>query len=281
MRGVVVEPVAVSEHVAELAVDVVEGLLGGCREGILFGRVRFCSGGGAPLCLRHLRPLSEGSWSERSRGVAGGILFGGVRFRSAGFGAERERLVGVEVEIGVGGLAELLELFGGGREQAVGFGVAAAVVVDGDAALGEFAGAFGFIAPDLGEGSEQEAEFTQVGEALLVLRILGLSELDQVADDLVGGEFADQVGAEEFVVAQVAGDGGDGAVISCAIWRMVRPCWRSWVARRRPPLSLRDISLPAYAGTGSAERGERGGWIGGDGADDGEIPAASAGMTER
>ena len=37
VRGVVVEPVAVSEHVTELAVELVEGLPGGGIERIRFG----------------------------------------------------------------------------------------------------------------------------------------------------------------------------------------------------------------------------------------------------
>ena len=39
-----------------------------------------------------------------------------------------------------------------------------------------------------------------------------VGELDDVGDDLVGGEFLDEVGAEEFEVAEVGGDGGVGAV---------------------------------------------------------------------
>jgi hypothetical protein len=37
VRGVVVEPVALSEHVAELAIELVEGLLGGGIERSLLG----------------------------------------------------------------------------------------------------------------------------------------------------------------------------------------------------------------------------------------------------
>ena len=82
-------------------------------------------------------------------------------------------MVGVGLTVQVGGrLADLLELFGGGAEEAVGLGLAAAVAVDGDPALGEFLGAFGFVAPELGEGREQQAQFADVGEALVVLRVV-------------------------------------------------------------------------------------------------------------
>jgi len=109
-------------------------------------------------------------------------------------------------------LLDLFVLFGGGRVQAVGFGVAGAVAVDGDASLQEFEGAVRFVAADLREGGEQQAEFVQVGAALDVVGVVVVAEVDQVGHDLVGGEVLDQVAAEEFEVAQVGVDGGDGAL---------------------------------------------------------------------
>ncbi|MYD53064.1 MAG: hypothetical protein F4W96_01980 [Chloroflexi bacterium] len=49
-----------------------------------------------------------------------------------------------------------------------------------------------------------------------MMRVVEIGELDQVADDLIGGEFGDEVGAEQFVVAQVAVDGGHGSVHALA-----------------------------------------------------------------
>ena len=139
-------------------------------------------------------------------------MFGGVRFCASGFGGGGEGLVGIEVGLRVGvGLVDLLDFFGCGREEVVGLGVAPAVAVDGDAALGEFLGGCGFVAADLGAGAEQQAEFADGGEALVVAGVVEVGELDEVCDELVGGEFVDEVGAEEFEVVEVGGDGGMGA----------------------------------------------------------------------
>ena len=128
------------------------------------------------------------------------------------FGDEGQGLVGGGLGGWRLGLVDLGDFFGGRVVEVVVLGVAVAVAVDGDAALGEVSGAFGLVAADGGQRGEQESEFADIGEALVVMRVVGVAEVDQMADDLVGGEFVDEVGAEEFVVAQVAEGGGGRAV---------------------------------------------------------------------
>ena len=104
----------------------------------------------------------------------------------------------------------MLFFFGRGIETVAG-GVAVAVAVDDDTAVGQFSGAVVLVAAELGQGGEEQAELAHGGESAVVMIGVDLGELDRVDDDLVGGDFAHQVEAEELVVAQVAGDGGVGA----------------------------------------------------------------------
>ena len=159
------------------------------------GRSLFEVGGGPPLCHSVTSPPARGG---------------------EGSGWEGEGLVVVEVEVGGRGLlGELFELglfLGGGRVEAVEQGAAVAVAVDADAVLGEFHGAVVFVASDLGDGAEQEAQFAGRGEAPVVVLVGDVGELDDMRDELVGGEFVEQVVAEEFEVSEVADHGGGGAV---------------------------------------------------------------------
>ena len=143
------------------------------------------------------------------------FLFGSVRLCSGRFGPVGERLIGVEVGGGLRLFSEG-EFFRGGRVRAIGLGITVPVAVDGDSGLEDVSRAFDLAGTEGGQGGEQQPQLADVGEAAVVMRVVEIGKLDQVADDLVGGELSDQVAAEQLVVAQITVNGGYGAVHALA-----------------------------------------------------------------
>jgi len=69
---------------------------------------------------------------------------------------------------------------------------------------------------DGGERGQQQTQFADVGEAAVMMRVVEIGEVDQVGDDLVGGQFGDDVGPELLEIVHVAVHLGDGAVHALA-----------------------------------------------------------------
>ncbi|MDE2747310.1 MAG: hypothetical protein OXI41_15270 [Chloroflexota bacterium] len=69
---------------------------------------------------------------------------------------------------------------------------------------------------DRGERGQQQTQFADVEETAVVMRVVEIGEVDQVGDDLVGGQFGDDVGPELFEIVHVAVHRGDGAVHALA-----------------------------------------------------------------
>lgn len=151
----------------------------------------------------------------RRRGL-GNPLFGGVLLCSVGFGTVGERLVGVEVGRGDLSLFKLGDFFRCGRVRAIGLEESVAVAVDGDSGLEDVTRAFDLAGAEGRERAQQQAQLADVGQAAVVMRVVEIGELEQMGDDLVGGEFGDEIGAEQLIIAQVTVDGGHRAVHALA-----------------------------------------------------------------